>query len=122
MTVRKLHILFSFALAMAFLFPGCMKFDTPPQLEIQVLDETGGIVPGAYVGLFDSPEEWINRDNPIQVWRKTGADGKVLFVDLAEIRYYVYVRFDGKDNSLDQFSTFVSLSVNKRHTITVHIR
>ena len=122
MKARKSYILISLALTFAFLSSGCMKVDTLPQLEIQVLDESGGTVTGAYVGLFDSQEEWINRDNPVQVWRKTGADGKVLFVDLKEVRYYLYVRFDGKDNSLDEYSTFVSLSVNKRHTITVHIR
>ncbi len=122
MKTRKSYILLLLALTLAFLSPGCLKVDTMPQLEIQVLDESGGTVSGAYVGLFESQEEWINRDNPAQVWRKTSADGKVLFVDLKEVRYYIYVRFDGKDNSLDEFSTFVSLSVNKRHTMTVHIR
>ena len=45
-----------------------------------------------------------------------------MFVDLQEIEYYVYVRFDGKDNSLDDISTFEPLTVNKRKVMTVHIR
>ncbi|TSA34413.1 MAG: carboxypeptidase regulatory-like domain-containing protein [Porphyromonadaceae bacterium] len=107
---------------MAFVLYSCTKVDTLPQLEIQVLDENGANISGAYVALFDSADEWNNRINPIQVWRRTDSDGKVVFVDLKEITYYVYVRFDGKDNSVGEVSTSEPLQVNQRNKIVVHVR
>jgi hypothetical protein len=119
---NKLYIISSLALVFAFAIAGCTKFETLPQLEIQVVDESGSKIKGAYVALFNSTVDWAGRSNPVQVWRMTDSDGKVLFVDLQEIEYYVYVRFDGKDNSLDDISTFEPLTVNKRKVMTVHIR
>ena len=118
----KLHILASIALMFALMIQGCAKFETLPQLEIQVVDENGAKVPGAYVALFNSADEWAWRSNPLQVWRKTDAEGKVLFVDLREIEYFVYVRFDGKDNSMDEISTNAALALNTRKVITIHVR
>lgn len=111
-----------FMVILALFLAGCMKFDTLPQLEIAVQDEQGAGVPGAYVGLFDSAEEWNRLVNPVQAWRRTGSDGKVLFVDLREITYYIYVRFDGKDNSLGEVSTADSLQMNQRSKIIIQVR
>src|SRR5450759_2523557 len=104
MTRRKICILSSMVISMAFVHYGCSKVDTLPQLEIQVLDEKGANISGAYVALFDSADEWNKRINPMQVWRQTDLNGKVVFVDLKEITYYFYVRFDGKDNSVGEVS------------------
>jgi hypothetical protein len=110
------------AICLASGLAGCFKVDTLPQLEILVLDETGAIVSGADVALFDSIDEWNKRENPVQVWRRTGIDGKVVFVDLKEITYYVYVRFDGKDNSLGEISTAAPLQVNYKNKIVIKVR
>ncbi len=122
MSRSKLFILGYLALIIISGIQACAKFDTLPQLEIQVVDETGAYVSGAFVSLFDTADEWSKRKNPLQVWRKTDSEGKVLFTDLHEIEYFVYVRFDGKDNSLDEISTMAPLTINKRKIITIHIR
>ncbi len=122
MSGKKLYIIVAIALIAGLLNTGCIKIETLPQLEIQVVDETGAIVSGASVALFDSSDEWNKRINPVQVWRQTDTSGKVLFVDLKEIKYFVYVRYDGKDNSVDEVSTDVALEVNTKKVMTIHIR
>ena len=109
-------------LVLTLVLGGCIKVDTPAQLEISVLDETGAGVSGAYVALFDSYEEWNSRENPVQAWRQTDSAGKVIFVDLKEITYYIYARIDGKDNSIGEISTVEHLQVNRRDKIVVHVR
>ena len=122
MSGKNLYIIVAIALIAGLLNTGCIKIETLPQLEIQVVDETGAIVSGASVALFDSSDEWNKRINPVQVWRQTDTSGKVLFVDLKEIKYFVYVRYDGKDNSVDEVSTDVALEVNTKKVMTIHIR
>jgi len=100
----------------------CEKPDNLPQLEIQVLDLAGRPVSGAYAALFASYDEWIMLDNPVQAWRKTGTDGKVLFTDLQEISYYIYIRSGDADNALNEIRTTGSLSANQRRILTVHIQ
>jgi hypothetical protein len=118
---KKFKIL-AVSASLTLLLTGCFKLDTLPQLEIQVQDETGASVSGAYAALFESMDEWNNRKNPVQVWRKTESDGKVVFIDLKEISYYIYVRFDGMDNSVGEVSTTGSLKMNQRSKIVIHIR
>jgi hypothetical protein len=119
---KQWHIFGTTILMLALLFNACSKPDTLPQLEILVLDKNNAGISGATVALFDSSEEWDKRLNPVQVWRSTDTEGKVLFVDLKEITYYIYVRFDGKDNSVGEVSTTQPLQVNQRTRIVVHIR
>jgi hypothetical protein len=118
----KLYILVSVIFGLAAGFSGCQKMDTLPQLEILVLDENNMAVSGASVALFESAEECNLRKNPVQVWRNTDASGRVLFVGLREIIYYFYVRYDGKDNSIDEVYTFEPLKINQRDKIVLHIR
>ena len=122
MISRKFCILGSMVLVLALVFDGCIKVDTPAQLEISVIDDTGAGASGAYVALFDSYEEWNNRANPVQVWRQTDSAGKVVFVDLKEITYFIYARIDGKDNSIGEISIVEPLQVNRRDQIVVHVR
>jgi len=119
---RSKYFLMLLGLCLAFTFSGCVKVDTLPQLDIQVVDQNGTLISGASVALFANQEEWSKRDNPVQVWRTTGADGHVTFIDLEELSYYVYVRYDGKDNSLDEVKTTEPLQMNQRDQILVHIR
>ena len=100
----------------------CEKPDNLPQLEIHVLDLAGRPVSSAYAALFITYDEWIMQDNPVQAWRKTGIDGKVLFTDLQEISYYIYIRSGDADNTLNEIRTTGSLSANQRRILTVHIQ
>jgi len=111
-----------FALILVIAFSGCNKFDTLPQLEIQVVDESGATISGAYAALFDSHEEWNKRINPVQAWRMTDPYGKVVFTDLKEITYYFYVRFDGKDNSAGEIFVSEPLKLNQKTIVIAHLR
>lgn len=109
-------------LVLAFFLSGCIKVDTDPQLMIHVLDEKGAGVQGAYVALFENHDEWSKRINPVQVWRRTDSEGKVVFAGLRPDTYYIYARYDGKDNSTGEITTREALQENFRHIIIVHIR
>jgi len=122
MKVKRIYLTLLLFIPILTGITGCGKMDTLPQLVISVYNENGELVKGAFVALFDSPEEWYNRNNPVQVWRRTGDDGKVIFVDLKEITYYFYARFDGKDNSVGEISTQEPLQMNQRTIISVHIK
>jgi len=100
----------------------CERPDNLPQLEIVVLNTNLQPVEGTAVALFDSYEEWVALKNPVQVWRKTGTDGKVLFTDLQEMSYYMYARFGEQDNALDEITISEPLVINQRRTITIHIK
>lgn len=102
-------------------FAACDKPDNLPQLEILVLNADNQPVPGAYAALFTSYEEWLSLKNPVQVWRKADADGHILFSDLQETMYYIYVRSGEADNALDEISTGQTLSVNERLVVVIHI-
>ena len=101
---------------------GCAKIDILPQLEITVLDDSGAVVPGADAALFSSADDWNKRLNPVQAWRRSDAAGKVVFVDLKEITYYIYIRSLGKDNSLNEVFTTEPLQKNHKDQLTVHLR
>lgn len=122
MTVKRFFISVSMLTCFALLMSGCFKVDTLPQFEIRVVDESGKAVAGAYVALFDSADEWNRRENPVQVWRRTDSAGTVIFADLKEITYYIYARFDGKDNSVGEVFTAGPLGVNQRMIVIVRIR
>lgn len=122
MKAGKFFIIGPAVICLFLTFCSCGKIDNLPQLEVQVIDEAGSPVNGAYVALFETESEWSTRSNPLQVWRKTDAFGKVLFTDLKEIIYYVYVRYDGKDNSLDEISTVEALTLNRRTGLIIHVR
>lgn len=122
MTVRKFLLSGSMALCLTLVLSGCIKVDTLPQLEILVLDEKDAAIPGACVALFDNPDEWSKRENPVQVWRLTDSEGRVVFVDLNEITYYIYARFDGKDNSVGEISTAGAIQLNQKCMIVIHLK
>lgn len=100
---------------------GCFNTDNPPQLEIIVLDQQKQPVSGAFVGIFDNLDDWLSRENPVQVWKQTGYDGRVLFTDLDEKIYYIYVRSNLRDNSNYEISTTTELEINQKAIIRIHI-
>jgi len=122
MICTKKSILWCLGLGLAVVLCGCGKIDTLPQLEILVVDENDIFVPGVTVGLFDSEVEWTNRENPVQAWRQTGIDGKVVFTDLNEVSYYIYARLEGRDNSMDEILATEKLRMNQKNKIVIHIR
>lgn len=122
MRMRLGQLLGLAAFLLVFTFQGCLKTDNLPQLEVLVISESGIPAAGAYVALFDNLDEWNGREHPVQAWRTTDANGKVLFTDLKEMEYFVYVRLEGKDNSLSEISTGSTLVMNQRTKLVVHIR
>jgi hypothetical protein len=122
MSKRKNGLLSLLTLLLLGIFSGCLKFDTPPQLEVIVLDSNDSGVTGAYVALFESETEWEKRINPVQAWRRTDNDGAALFNDLKENKYYVYARFNGLDNSFNGYATVEPLVLNQVRSIIIHIR
>ncbi|MFH0762117.1 MAG: hypothetical protein V2A67_11505 [Bacteroidota bacterium] len=103
-------------------FYACEKPDNLPQMEIHILDADNQPVPGAYAALFANYEEWISLDNPVQVWRKSDAAGHILFSDLDEAIYYIYVRSGEADNALNEISTSQPLVMNERLVVVIHIQ
>jgi len=99
----------------------CSKPDTLPQLEISVVNMEGQPVPQVMVGLFDNLEEWSMMENPVQVWRETGQDGKVLFMDLQEKIYFYYADGDSLSNIGHEIQLRESLNVNEIRQVIVSI-
>lgn len=97
----------------------CSKVDVAPMLEIKVVTAGGQPAGNVMVGLFDDIEEWSMLENPVQPWRETGSDGRVIFNSLREDIYYFYADAD----SLSNISTLIKLNrplaVNEKRLITV---
>jgi hypothetical protein len=81
---------------------GCKKtiyIDSPPQLEIAVVDASNNKVLGAEVTIFLSEDDWQNKTNPVaQI--TSDVNGSALFTDLEETIYYFYVQKGSLDNTL----------------------
>ncbi len=99
----------------------CLKPDISPRMEIKVINAAGDAVRGAYVSLFENIDEWGMQKNPMQVWKETNDDGKVLFIGLSEIVYYFYITKDNLDNSDGYISIEEPLMKNKVVIIEVTI-
>ena len=99
----------------------CVKIDTPPALEVKVLDQYNDVVAGARVSLYTSLEEWSMLENPVQVWKNTDQNGKVTFLNLQEVFYYVYVEKDTLNNIKEEIVTHQKLKVNIISTLEVHV-
>ncbi len=123
--MKKLQHGIRFFLCISFLtvlLAACEKPDNLPQLEIRILDRNEQPVAGAYSALFETHEDWLARENPVQVWRRSDSGGKILFTDLEEKVYFIYVRNSGADNSLDEISLAAPLRINYKTEVTIHIR
>jgi hypothetical protein len=67
-------------------------------LGITVRDETGNIVVGASVQLFEKEEDYTAEKN-VAAQGVTDEKGYIRFKELRDISYFVIVRKDDKDNS-----------------------
>jgi hypothetical protein len=67
-------------------------------LNVTVRDETGNIVEGATVQLYESEEDY-NTEKNVAAQGVTDKKGILKLKDLKAIAYYVLVRKDDKDNS-----------------------
>lgn len=124
MIVRKIYLyhILLIILVIVFSFSGCIKPDISPRLEIRVSNESGDAVEGAYVSLYENIDEWGMHNNPVQVWKETDVEGKVLFIGLSEIVYYFYILKDNMDNSDSYIKLEEALSESKIMIINVIIK
>jgi len=99
----------------------CVKVDTPPALEITVIDQYNNAVSGALVAIFDSQEEWAMKENPVQAWKMTDANGKVMFVNLQEINYFIYAEKDNLNNIKNEIRISDIILNNQIRIIRIHI-
>jgi len=99
----------------------CIKVDTPPALEITVIDQYNNAVSGALIAIFDSQEEWAMRENPVQAWKMTDTNGKVMFVNLQEINYFIYAEKDNLNNLKNEIRISDIILNNQIRIIRIHI-
>ena len=118
---RVLTFALCILLAVPIYFSGCAKIDTLPMLEITVIDGNGGDVEGALIGLSDDMDEWSMIENPVQAWKETDINGKVLFRDLKEEVYYFYADGDSLNNLGNEMMLKVPLKLNEIRKITITI-
>lgn len=99
----------------------CMEVDTPPSLEVTVSDQFNNPVSGAAVALFADQEQWGMLENPVQVWKLTDEEGKVIFTNLFEQTYYIFAEKEARNNLKNEIKTPVPLMVNQRRLVIIHI-
>ena len=109
----------SILLGWQLLISGCTKIDTLPMLEITVNDLNGSPVDGVLVALFDELDEWSMLENPVQAWKETGFNGRVLFRDLKEEVYYFYADGDSINNVGHEIRLGDPLAMNEIRKITI---
>lgn len=110
-----------FSLLVLLVSVSCIRVDTPPVLEIIVLDQFNNPVSEAVVGIFDDREQWGMLENPAQVWKSTDEDGSVLFTGLFEKHYYIYAEKDGENNLKNEMVTQIPLMMNEQRRLIIHI-
>lgn len=99
----------------------CIKVDTPPSLGITVIDQYNNPVKEALVTIFDSQEEWAMRENPLQAWKMTDDNGKVMFVNLQETNYFIYAEKGKLNNLKNEIKTAENLLDNQIRLIRIHV-
>ena len=99
----------------------CVRIDTPPSLEITIVDSFNNVVSEALVALFDSQEEWALRENPIQVWKITDSFGEVQFLNLQEKNYFIYAEKGNLNNLTTEITTSSKLINNQIRLLIIHI-
>lgn len=99
----------------------CMSFQLiKTQLTVTVRDETGNVVQGATVQLFEKKEDYTKEVN-VAAEGITDAKGIVKLKELKAISYFIIVRKDDKDNSGGGEQTG-KLEGNKINKVTVIIQ
>lgn len=103
------------------LLNSCIMIDEPPSIEIKVVDEFNNPVDQALVGVFQNFDEWGMKENPIQAWKKTQDDGKVIFVELLKMNYYIVVEKGKLNNLRNEIRTTEALTENRITKLVIHI-
>ncbi len=99
----------------------CTKIDMLPQLELSVVNIEGQAVSGVIVGVFDQQDEWSMRENPVQTWRETDDNGRVLFIDLQEQIYFFYADGDTLNNVGNEIKLNEPLQLNELRKVRIII-
>ncbi len=99
----------------------CIKVDTPPALEVTILDSFDNTAGQVLVGIFDSQVEWAMGENPIQAWKMTDSNGKVMFANLKEKSYFIYAEKDNLNNLKNEIGTKTGLNINEIRSLLIHI-
>jgi|SRR4051812_31197835 hypothetical protein len=89
---------FKFLFAFCFLLSASGFQLVKTSLNVTVRDETGNIVEGATVQLFEKEEDYTAEKN-VAAQGVTDKKGYLRLKDLKSIAYFVIVRKDDKDNS-----------------------
>jgi hypothetical protein len=89
---------FRFVIALLFIVTASGFQLIKTSLNVTVRDETGNIVEGATIQLFDKEDDYTKEVNVIAS-AVTDKKGIAKFKDLKTISYYIIVRKDDKDNS-----------------------
>lgn len=119
---RKPEILIRVFIFLILLLPAaCIQIDTPPSIEITVLDQFSNPVDQAAVALYSNLEQWGMGENPVQTWKLTNSEGKVIFVNLIEQNYYILAEKAELTNLKNEISTQVPLIANTRRQLIVHV-
>ncbi|BDD08760.1 hypothetical protein FUAX_11920 [Fulvitalea axinellae] len=86
----------------------------PTNLRFTVIDESGNVVKGASVTLYENEKDYLNEKNPIAML-KTDAKGRVTFKKLSPKAYYIMAKKGDKTNEGGGEKTFklVSGRLNK---------
>jgi hypothetical protein len=122
----KREILSFAALLSAIFLTNCSKNSNPPpppdtSLEITLTDyNTGLIVSGATISLFNNLTDFQNRTNAVDT-KATGTNGKAKFTNLATLRYYWYAELGCENNSILPNSTSSVISNQVNNTVNAQI-
>ncbi|MCK5821088.1 MAG: hypothetical protein KAH17_04350 [Bacteroidales bacterium] len=108
-------------IAMMAYLQGCIKVDTPPALELIVIDQYNNPVGEVLLALFDTQEEWAMQENPLQAWKISDANGRVMFVNLQERNYFIFAEKDKLNNLKNEITTSDILLNNQIRQIRIHI-
>ncbi|MEZ5106667.1 MAG: SpaA isopeptide-forming pilin-related protein [Draconibacterium sp.] len=115
--------LFLFLAGLLFILQACEKTEyikSSPQLEITVINENVVFVEGATVTLYNTKEDWKQKENEVQSLQ-TDSKGQVFFEDLQEQKYYFFVEKGDMNNMADIAATAEPLKVGQLSQLLVQI-
>ncbi|MGF7139837.1 hypothetical protein [Roseimarinus sediminis] len=102
---------------------GCNETEyvlSAPQLEFTVVTDNMVFVEGATVTLYNTKEDWTNREHAVQSL-PTDSKGQVFFQDLNEQKYYFFVQKGEMNNLADIAATAESLQMGQLSQLLVKI-
>jgi len=119
--MKKLLLIFCVSFFMTNCTEKIIYNDIDPQLEIIVRTESGQLVSGASVSLFTTENDWINKTNIVQS-EETNNQGRALFSDLEEVRYYFFVVKNDMTNENQVSEIKEALKINVKAIVETIIK